>query len=68
MKSEEQEEEEEPGGEKTEMRVGRLKKDIWSSERGSDQVFGEQVKLRGARKITKGKTERRENQVLCDAL
>ena len=59
--------EEESSCEKTELRVGRLKKDIWGSERG-DLGCGDQVKLRGARKITKGKTERKENQLHCDAL
>ena len=47
--------------ERNDMRVGKLKKDIWgsSSERGEQEVCGESVKLRGARRISKGKTERK---------
>ena len=50
--------------ERSDMRVGKLKKDIWagSSERGEEEVGGEAVKLRGARRISKGKTERKCNQ------
>ena len=49
------------GGEKQELfKVRKLKKDIWSSssEVKEQELCGEQVQLRGARKINKGKSER----------
>ena len=49
------------GGEKQELfKVRKLKKDIWSSssEAKEQELSGEQVQLRGARKINKGKSER----------
>ena len=48
-------------GEKQEIfKVRKLKKDIWSnsSEGKEQELCGEQVQLRGARKINKGKSER----------
>ena len=42
------------------FKVRKLKKDIWSnsSEGKEQELCGEQVQLRGARKINKGKSER----------
>ena len=42
------------------FKVRKLKKDIWnnSSEVKEQELCGEQVQLRGARKINKGRSER----------
>ena len=58
------------GAEKQEtFKVRKLKKDIWSnsSEVKEQELCGEQVQLRGARKINKGKSERTLTKyaVLC---
>ena len=63
MRGEEEEEgqlDESSTSEKNDFKVGKLKKDIWSNSRENteQEVCGEQVKLRGARKIAKGRTER----------